>query len=361
FKGLIVTDAMGMRAISNSYSAGDAAVKAIKAGNDLVLLPANDDEAVNAIIAAVKNGEISEERLNHSVRKVLLAKKWAGLNKSKLIDIDKIAGILGIEEHWEVARKLARKSITLVKDDEKFVPLSTASNLKFAHISISDSRFGGEDGHFNKLLRERVNSLDTKNVNLTSIQKHYEAALESAEQADVVILSTYLKVRAYEGDLGLTKEQAELVRNILALNKPVIFASHGNPYILAPFKETKTYICNYGDTEVSEQALVEALSGEIDIRGKLPVSIPGTPYKFGSGIHYGKSALRNESNIYSVSEQKQFAAVDEVVESAIKDSAFPGAVVLVAKDGVILHEKAYGKYTYDYTSGSMTTNTIFDM
>lgn len=361
FKGLIVTDAMEMHAITNSFTSGEAAILAIQAGSDAVLFPADPEAVIKAIISAVKKGDITEERLNQSVRKILLAKKWAGLDKSKLIDIESISQKVGVESHWEIARKLARKSVTLVKDENNLIPLSQNKNIKYLHVSILDSKFGGEDNYFNSILKSRLTNLAIKSISLNSNYTDYEDALTSAKNSDFILLSSYLKVRAFEGDLGFTKEQTELVNNLLALDKPLIFMAHGSPYILSRFPTAETYICNYGDTEVSESALAEAIFGEISIQGKLPISIPETDYKFGAGLQRPKSTLHNISKLFQKLEQNKFVEADNLIKKAIVDSAFPGAVLLVAKDGEIIHEKAFGNFTYDYSSREVTTNAIFDL
>jgi len=361
FKGLVVTDAMEMHAITNSFTAGEAAVLAIQAGNDAILFPTDSEVVINAIISAVKKGDITEERLNQSVRKILLAKKWAGLDKRRLIDIESISQKVGVESHWEIARKLARKSITLVKDDQNLIPLSQNNNIKYLHISILDSKFCGEENYFNSILNSRLNNLSVKRISLNSNDTDYEDALTSAQNSDFILLSTYLKVRAFEGDLGLTKLQTEIVNDLFDLGKPLVFMAHGSPYILSRFPKAETYICNYGDTEVSESALAEAIFGEIPIQGKLPISIPNTDYEFGLGLQKPKSALHNISGLFQKLEQNKFAEADDLIKKAIVDSAFPGAVLLVAKDGEIIHEKAFGNFTYDYSSREVTINSIFDL
>ncbi len=361
FKGLIVTDAMNMHAITNSYNSAQAAVMAIQAGNDAVLYPENSVEAVNAIVDAVKKGEISESRLDYSVRKILLAKKWSGLNNNKYIDIDKIPENVGTKAHWDIADELARKSITVVRDEDHLIPLSSDPSLKYASINLLDSPTDRDDRFFNMQLRGRVGSLKVIRISPASEEKDFDEALSSAKNSDVIILSAYLKVRAYEGNLLLNEKQTELVNKILDLGKPVVMLAHGNPYILADFKNVKTYVCNYGDTEVSEKALAQALFGESDITGKLPITIPGTDAVYGTGLQIKQSALRNESMPYSPEESEKFAGVDSVVNAAIQDSAFPGAVLLVAQNGKILHEKAYGHYMYDINSGPVTTKTMYDL
>ncbi len=361
FKGLVVTDAMGMHAITNSFSTGEATVMAVKAGNDAILFPDDPIESIQAIVKAVQQGDLTEARLDRSVRKILLAKKWAGLDKNKFIDISKISNIVGIDSHWKVAKNLARKSITIVKDEKNLIPLSSDPRVKYANISLLDSPYPGTENYFNSLVGKRTEKPDNKTLTTQSTEEEFDDALKSAENADVVLLSVFVKVRSYSGKLGLTDDQEDFINKVLGMDKPVVITSHGNPYILRNFKKAGTYICNYGSTKVSELALAEAMFGEINVSGKLPVTIPGTKYAFGKGLKESKTALLNVSNVYSEEEEKQFAGVDRVVNQAIQDTAFPGAVLLVAKDGKILHEKAFGHFTYDYASAPVTTDAIFDL
>ncbi len=124
FNGLIVTDALNMHGITNYYSTSQATIEAIKAGHDCILFPDNPADAIDAIVSAVRNGEISEERINYSVRKILITKKWVGLDKEQLVDIDKISSVVGIKEHLELAKLISRKSITLLKNENNLIPLS---------------------------------------------------------------------------------------------------------------------------------------------------------------------------------------------------------------------------------------------
>lgn len=357
FKGLIVTDAMNMHAITKKFTTADATIRALLAGNDCILFPDNPEESVFAIIDAVKNGIISEERLDLSIRKILLAKRWMQLDKNRFININEIAEIIGIEEHRELARNIARKSITLVKNENNLIPLSFDSKKKYAHLILLDSRFETTGNYFHSLIKERVKNPSVKVINFNSNQADYLDAIKKAEEADEVILSVYLKVRSFQESIGIDEKQKNLIIDLLQLDKPVFFLSHGNPYLLSAFTGAKVYITNYGDSDVSELAMAEALFGEIDITGKLSVSIPNTKYKIGYGINLNKSALLNKNYQYN----NTFSSIDKLMNEAIEDSVFPGGVVLIAKDGEILYEHAYGKFTYDYTSKRVTNNTIYDL
>lgn len=288
FKGLIVTDALNMHGITNYYSTAKATIEAIKAGHDCILFPESPIEAIDAIINAVKNGEISEERINHSVRKILLTKKWVGLDKERLMDIDKISSIVGINEHLELAKLISRKSITLLKNENNLIPLSKDEQQKYAHIIIADSRNDNDGEFFRRNLKSKIQDINFARILMNSGEIDYQSALENSKNSDVIIISIYSKVRSYQGTLGINEKQKELVRKIIALKKPVIMISHGNPYVLGEFPEVTAYINNYGDTKFSELAVIEALLGEIDIEGKSPVSIPGAGVKVGDGIRVKK-------------------------------------------------------------------------
>ena len=361
FNGLIVTDALNMHGITNYYSTAKATIEAIKAGNDCILFPDDPVEAIDAIINAVKSGELEESRLDYSVRKILMAKKWLGLDKNRFVDIDKISSIVGKKEHQKIALEISRKSITLLKNENNLLPHSQNPEIKYAHIIIIDSRNENDGEYFGKLIQTKIPQLNSKKILLNSNEEDYSEALEICKNSDVVILSVYLKVRSYQGTIWLTEKQTNLIKSILKLGKPIVMISHGNPYLLSEFPDVDAYLNNYGDTKFSEQAVAEALFGEIDIQGKSPVSIPNTNIKVGSGLKIRKSALLDESAFSQTNYMNKFNSIDTMIEKAIQDSTFPGGVLLIAKDGNIVYHKAYGHLTYDLKSEKTELNTIYDL
>jgi beta-N-acetylhexosaminidase len=361
FKGLIVTDAIRMQAVAQNYTTAQAAVMAVKAGNDVVLFPDDVQEAIYAIINAVKKGEITEQRLDESVRKILLAKKWSGLDKDRYSNIEDISKVVGTKAHWDVANKLARESITLVKDKKDLIPLSSDPDINYAAIDLLDSRTSDDDDYFNRQFKQNVSSLTVKDIYPDSDPEEYNDALRAARHANYILINVYLNVRAYSGNIGLEKQQKRFIKRIFSLRKPVVLISHGNPYILSDFSRAGTYLCDYDDAKVSEKALVEALFGQSKITAKLPITIPNTKAKFGDGIEKDKTALRNISQQNSPYEDKKFVKVDSIINTAVQDSAFPGAVLLVAQNGKILYEKAYGHFTYSDTVGPVQLNTMYDL
>lgn len=372
FQGLIVTDAMNMRAITRYYTPGQAAIAALNAGIDIILYPDDVEETISAIIDAVRDGTISEERLDHSVRKVLLAKRWAGLTENRFVNSSVYKSLLEKPGYISTARTISRKSITLVKNDGNLIPVNPNAPFKFAHIVVQDSRDNDMGNQFNNHLKERIKDLNTALINNRSDDDDYEKAFDIVRENDFIFLSVYLKMRDFRGSISLEKKQAELIDSVFDSGKPVILLSHGNPYLLSGYPDASTYLCNYGNTEITESAFAEALFGEIEITGKLPVSIPNTPSVYGDGIKLLKPELDSLLTLTVLEQDKEeeeiiigdsldFTPVDTLVESAIEKGFFPAAVVLVEKDGKVLYNKGYGRLTYADTSAPVTPETIFDL
>ncbi|MDP4114554.1 MAG: glycoside hydrolase family 3 protein, partial [Bacteroidota bacterium] len=261
FSGLIVTDALNMKAITDNFSNAEAAVLAIQAGNDCLLFPEDPDDYVEAIINAVKTGKITEERLDNSIRRILKVKKWIGLDKDKFVAVNNINKVVGTPRHWDVAKKLAEESITLVKNSANLIPFNT--NKKYLQINVLDTRGGSNDEYFNTLLSNKMPKLETERIFLGSRQKDYDRIIQKAKNFDVVILNVYLKVRSSQGTIGMDEKHQSFIKDLFGANKNIVFASHGNPYILSIAPQAGAYICNYGDAKVSEEALVKAFFGNI--------------------------------------------------------------------------------------------------
>lgn len=360
FQGVIITDAMGMRGVTKNYSAAEAAVLAVKAGIDMILLPPDEELAIKAVVDAVKRGEIAEARIDESVRRILSLKQWVGLDRNRFVNIDSISAIVGSKEHWQMARQIARESITLLKNDKNILPVAKNGRKKILNITISDNGNQKTGEHFNQQMRKRYQRIEHLKLDTRSTKGDYEAALRKAKRAEIVLCPTYVKVRSGQGTISLPQAHADFLKKVLHLRKPVVVISFGNPYLVCDFHNVSAYMCAYGDTDVSVDAAVEALFGEIPIRGKLPVSIPNL-YPVGSGIRYQKTILREGAPGEVGMDEDAFNKVDNVIKKAIQDSAFPCAVLLVAKDGVIVHHEAFGTYDYSPNSKPIDVGTIFDL
>ncbi len=374
FNGLIVTDAMEMMGVAKGFSNAEATVKAFLAGADLLLLPEHEAGAVNALIAAVRRGEIPMERVDRSVRRVLEAKQWLGLHQNRFVDIHAIGETVANRKHLQLARAVARDAITVVRNDGGILPLKPGAGAKVLALALHDRNeswsevhrsanpwpveFAGE--YFYRQLRERIPTFQTARLTPASGSADVDAALKQLDGADVVIVPLFVKVRTHSGRIGIPQNLQAVAEKLNALKKPVVVIAFGNPYNVASFPNAQGLICAYTDAEPLVEAAVQAMFGEIPWRGKLPISIRGL-YPFGAGVQQPQVALRTDDPEVAGFVPSRLLQIDSIITVAIRDSAFPAAQVLVAKDGVIAYQKAFGTYTYEKSSRDISTNTLFDL
>ncbi len=369
FDGLIVTDALEMGAISNTFRSDSAAVLTVEAGTDMILLPTDVEAAIRAIVNAVRIGRISEERLNHSVRKILSLKQWAGLDDNNRVDVDSISNIVASPDNLRLAKEIARASITLLKND---TVLPLYNNKKILNVIVTDTEGYRTEVHrpATSLLNERagdyfVNQLRQRNKNITSLRVDpstnamaIDSIIKRAGESDVIVIPIYSKARS--GKLGLSDNIVGAINRLISLNKKTILVALGSPYILSTFPNASAYLCAYSDAEPSVDAAVEVLFGEIPTRGRLPVTIPAL-FDFGSGIIMPQSILRYDLPEYVGFDPDSLALLDSIITKAITDSAFPGVQLAVAKDGAIVLNKSFGKQTYSENSPAINNETKFDI
>jgi beta-N-acetylhexosaminidase len=313
FNGLVVTDAMEMGGLTRLYppgptAAGRAAVDAVKAGNDVVLLPSDLEGAYRGLVNAVHTGEISQSRINASVLKVLRAKASVGLNQARTVDVNRISSIIARPDSLADAQRIAEASITLVRENGKVLPLKknrtsaagrayTAAGDQGEHVLcviVSDDIRTEYGRQFERELRSRIPGITVIYVD-SRIAAALAPQIESAvATADKIIVAAYVvptagkTVRKDAGaavnSIALAQTPAALLQSILdhGRDKTVVVAL-GSPYLASDFPEVENYVCAYSPVTISETAAVKALFGEIPIQGHLPVTIPGFSER-GAGI-----------------------------------------------------------------------------
>jgi beta-N-acetylhexosaminidase len=292
FEGLIVTDAMDMSGLTLYFNQEEAAVRAMLAGNDILLKPALPDAAIRGLKEAVKTGRLTEDRINQSVRKQLAWKYQLGLEKNKITPIDAIDRIVSSNETRKLTAEIAEGAITLVKNDENALPLSPASEKKVFVLIITNGENPNLAGtSFLRLLRQDFQK--PANIDFGIIGENTTAAEiarieERLKRSEVVLAGLYGRVRSgAKNSVGLPEAGARVLRDLLQSNKQTIGISFGNPYLLKSFPEFKTYVVSYGDMTSLQRATARAVLGEIDFKGRLPITI--TPeYPRGTGIQLKK-------------------------------------------------------------------------
>ncbi len=293
FKGLIVTDAMWMGAISRHYAPGDAALRSLRSGADIILVPPDLGATIEYLIRAVRNETDSNTqtdhslsaRVNESVRRILTIKARLGLHKNRFVDIDKSQTFFASSPSQALAEQIARQSITLVNNQNQLLPLpKTIRPQDVMCISIFGDPHKGKP-ELERLLQERLPGLTCKTLDLDSTDKHYASVRDQAGKHRIIIVGLFVKVRTNKGTVELPEMQLNLIREIKKQGASVIAIAFGNPYLLRRIPECDAYLCAYSNLAICQRAAVQALFGEINPQGHLPVTIPDCAPR-GTGLRY---------------------------------------------------------------------------
>jgi beta-N-acetylhexosaminidase len=303
FKGIVITDALDMAALTHIYAnnIGRAAVEAFKAGNDLLLIPADLGASYEALLKAVESGEISRQRLDHSVLKILKVKASLGLQESRTVDVSRLATDVGKPEDIAFGQQVADAAVTLVRDNGKVLPLKSKGTTKavlpymsreethnnvVAIIFSEDVRT--ESGRvFGREFRTRIPDARVIYVDPRIATGMSDEVLKAVDEAQSVVTAVYVIPTA--GKIGNSTSMADATGTLLeqildrAAEKTAIVAM-GNPYLASDFPKIENYMCTFSNATVSELSAVKALFGEIAIRGHLPVTIPNVAER-GTGIN----------------------------------------------------------------------------
>jgi len=286
FQGLIVTDALSMSGLTIYFNQDEAAVRALEAGADMLLKPADNDAAFRGVVQAVRSGRLTEKRIEESARKILAAKYDLGLEKDRITPVDNVDRIVGNADVGQLAREISENAITLVRNDDKIVPLSSLKpDARIFNLAITN----GDDrivvaNPFTSAMSRLGRKVETFVLDDRSSEKDVQNALEQARGADLVIASLYGRVRSGQArSVGLPEPGAKALAKLISNKAAIVGISFGNPYLLQSFPELRTYLVAYGDMPSLQVATARALTGQTAITGKLPISLPGL-YPRGTGI-----------------------------------------------------------------------------
>lgn len=279
FRGVIFTDAMTMRGIAAHYPEGEAAVRAVKAGADIVLFPPSVEQAFVALKRSVESGEIKESRIDESVRRILSAKGKLRLDRERFVDLDKLDKVLGSAENRRTAQQIIESAITLVRDKRRMLPLKLARDQKILFITIVDNNEGWRDGvpgreFFAQLVKRHANSTSVY-VSDKSAPAEFALIRKLASFSDAIIVNGFIRVASYKGSIDLTEDEISLLKYLSAIEKPFAFVLYGSPYLLSFVPELPTYVLAYEYYPAAEEAALKAVLGEIEFKGRLPVELPG--------------------------------------------------------------------------------------
>ena len=295
FDGLIVTDAMSMSGLTLYFTQEEASVRALEAGADQLLKPADPDAAFRGVFSAVKSGRLTEQRIDQSVRKILAAKYDLGLTQQRITPIDAIDQVVAGKPEASLADDIATHAITLVRNEQNLVPLKLTPTTRVFNLAITN---GDDRAFITQSFVGAMNSggvkLDTMVLDDRSSDSELQKAVDAASRADLVIVSMYGRVRSGQaGSVALPKPGARALNALMDRQKLLVGISFGNPYLLMGFPKLQTYVVAYGDMPSLQRSAANALLGKIDVTGRLPISLPGL-YPLGAGIQLKSNANQSQ-------------------------------------------------------------------
>jgi beta-N-acetylhexosaminidase len=281
FKGLVITDALGMGAIVNGFGAGDAAVRALEAGADTLLMPADPDVAIRAVVAAVESGRLKRARIQQSVIKLLAVKERLGLDRKRAVDVESIGDVIDDPAVNEKAQEIADRAVTLVRNDGNLLPLAAPDRTCF--VTMTEGRYSNDGVTFSQEVRKRAPKASLTTLDGTMMHAQVEDILQKMPACPQYAVAAYAPVNAGAGTVGMSSELSRAIDALIATGKPLALVALGNPYLLRAYPKAASYLATFSSVAPSEIAAVKALWGEIAIRGHLPVTIPGEA-RYGEGI-----------------------------------------------------------------------------
>jgi beta-N-acetylhexosaminidase len=274
FRGIVVTDALEMGGITNRYGGGAAAVAAIKAGADVLLLPTDADEAIDAVERAVLSGEISEAQIDASARKILDAKKRLRLDERRTVDLDEIGNLVSAPENLALAQKIADRAVTVLKDEGRLLPLDPSDIRRVYGLVLTPALDSDSGTAFLGAFRERFPGARTEWGNARMPADQLAAIDREIEAADMVVIATVTRLVSGQS-MAIPDSHRRIVQKLALSSKPVVWVCLGSPYLLRVAPEMKTMLCTFSHSENSQVAAAKALAGGLRIAGKTPVTIPG--------------------------------------------------------------------------------------
>lgn len=356
FQGLIFTDAMEMQGVTKYFAAGQADVEALRAGNDIVLLPANIGAAIAAVQQALADSTLSRQQMETSVRRVLRAKYRLGLTTPQHVEVANIRRDLNAPQAWLLKRRLIENALTLVRDRQGLAGFDHLERRRLATLSIGDTNrtvFQQYCGYFAPVTHFNVSK------NLDSAQA--AVLIDSLCHFDAVLVSLHgMRSRAVDG-FGLNDSLIAFV-NRLDTVVPVALTVFGNPYSLRFFESCHSVMAAYNEDPLTQELAAQAWFGARDIRGSLPVTVSGAA-QFGQGLSVNFSEKRMGYDLPEAvgMSSDTLALMDGLVAELIAAGAAPGCQILVVKDNRVVWQKAYGQMTYDSAAAPVSVDNLYDL
>ena len=358
FKGLIFTDALNMKGVSDYYKPVELNYLALKAGNDVILFPSEVHASISKIEREVKRGKFPEEEINRRCRKILEAKYWVGLNKYKPINTKNLHKDLNRPSSELIIRQILEQSITVLNNEENLIPLQRLDTLNIAYLEIGDSR-----GAAFREQMELYGPITCFTLKGDENQEQLKNTLYSIKKHNLIIIGFHSLNNSPKRDFGVTSQLSEMVEAI-ASNKKCILALFGTPYSLSKLNNAKGIsglIVSYENSTLSQELTAQLIFGGIQVNGRLPVAACQN-FPMGSGQEAGLPIRLSFSIPESLGIRSNLLAkIDSIALDAISKEASPGMQILAARNGVVFYNKCFGNHTYIDLDLPVTNASIYDV
>ena len=357
YGGLVFTDALDMKGVTNYFQHGEAALQALLAGNDVLVLPENVQEAIDTIAAAIRQHRVSMNLLNARVRRILETKYRLGLAQWHPIDTSHLVEDLN-RSVVRLHRLMNDSSFTVLGNDHQFLPFSPGSPMRIAYVGM------GLDTTQTDFVRnlQAYHPVDAYFFPASSPWENIDRLAQKLKyQYDAVIVGVHRLNRYPANHFGMSEAEILLVQQLQqeARTVTVLF---GNPYALRDMHDGEACIVAYDDDSLAHATAAALLFGRVPPQGRLPVSISGR-FTAGSGLldwHTNRVVLPYVQPEQVGLDPVILKRIDTIAREAIAAHATPGCVVLAARDGKIFWHRAYGYLDYG-DSLPVQLNTIYDM
>jgi beta-glucosidase-like glycosyl hydrolase/CubicO group peptidase (beta-lactamase class C family) len=357
FSGLIITDALNMKAVTAAAQKDSIALSALLAGNDILLMPDNVSASIDVIENAVKEEKISIHKINTKCRKMLSAKYRAGLNDYHPVEEAGLAADLNAPAYKAMQYQLTEKALTLLHNQDSLLPLRRLDTLKIACLEIGKNR-----GRFFQQQLSSYAAIDTFSVNPATGADTLLVLRQQLAPYNLIIAGYHCADARAQFNFGVDSLMAQFLAG-LAAEKKVILDFFGVPYGIKKFNNAQNFaavIVSYANTPYSQERSAQLLFGGVAAQGSLPVTIDGA-WGAGSGIKQEKTTrlhyiLPEEAGISGA----RLAAIDTIVSEAIRQHATPGAQIMAVYKGNVFYHRGFGAHAYDSASAPVTTSDVYD-
>ena len=340
YDGIIFTDGLEMKGAYNGIDPDSVCLQALMAGNDVMLLPINVEASMQIIIEAAKNNEDVRNRVEESCKKVLRHKYQIGLNDYKAQKTERLHNDLNQNRYYALKQRLYNEAVTMLENKKEILPLKKDSNKKIAVVTF------GNDNNISAKLKENGIANTAFTISKDASDEEIRRTAKQFKSYDYVVLNIRNTSSYPSKNYGITSAMINFVKELPNSTK-LIFNLFGSPYALDKFsfgRNLSSLLVGYEDNEMVANAMADILVGKISPKGKLPVSVK--KYKCGSGFEF-KGFLSPESLPVSLIDNQYIRKIDSLLIDGINQKAYPGCQVLAMKDGKIIYEGNYGKFTYE--------------